>query len=234
VLFSRGEIANFINQAFEPVWESVRPVPLVRIDFGNGTVLTRTLNGNIATSVCSADGTVLDILPGIYTPAVYQNCLKQFNLLADYANQPERAVRTDLLRDYHKAQAAALEKNLPALQLVRLPPRGKAVIEKGPKLVLMPGKPVVGSATGKTANPIPRVASAEDLANWKALAEDTVINEKARRAVIHQRLAQTGLVEPRTMTKWLYKEVLHADLDDPYLGLGEVLFANYPFKDRVH
>jgi hypothetical protein len=23
--------------------------------------------------------------------------------------------------------------------------------------------------------------------------------------------------------------VLHADLDDPYLGLGKSLFANYPF-----
>jgi hypothetical protein len=27
----------------------------------------------------------------------------------------------------------------------------------------------------------------------------------------------------------MYKEVLNADLDDPYLGLGRVLFANYPF-----
>jgi hypothetical protein len=31
------------------------------------------------------------------------------------------------------------------------------------------------------------------------------------------------------VTKLVYKEVLHVDLDDPYLGLGEVLFATYPF-----
>jgi hypothetical protein len=31
------------------------------------------------------------------------------------------------------------------------------------------------------------------------------------------------------VTKKLYKEVLHADLDDPYLGLGPTLFAGYPF-----
>ena len=35
--------------------------------------------------------------------------------------------------------------------------------------------------------------------------------------------------QPAALTKWLYKEVLHADLDDPYLGLGPALFASYPF-----
>ncbi len=66
MLFSNDEIADFINTTFEPTWQSVRPVPLVRIDFGNGHVVTRTLHGNIATFVCNADGHVLDILPGIY------------------------------------------------------------------------------------------------------------------------------------------------------------------------
>ena len=31
------------------------------------------------------------------------------------------------------------------------------------------------------------------------------------------------------MTRWLDREVLHADLDDPYLGLGKILFDTYPF-----
>ena len=38
-----------------------------------------------------------------------------------------------------------------------------------------------------------------------------------------------SVVAPGGITKWLYREVLHADLDDPYLGLGDLLFANYPF-----
>ena len=69
MLFSQDRVADFINANFEPAWESVRPVPVVRIDFGNGTVLTRTLHGNILTSVCTADGKVLDALPVIYTEA---------------------------------------------------------------------------------------------------------------------------------------------------------------------
>ena len=34
--------------------------------------MTRTLHGNIATYVCTADGQVLDILPGIYAADAYQ------------------------------------------------------------------------------------------------------------------------------------------------------------------
>ena len=71
MLFSRKEIADFINQTFEPVWESVRAVPIVRVDFGNGRVITRTLHGNIATYVCDSGGRVLDVLPGIYEPGSY-------------------------------------------------------------------------------------------------------------------------------------------------------------------
>ena len=87
MLFSNDQVAQFINGYFEPVWEMVREVPIIRIDFGNGTVLTRTLHGNIATYVCAADGQVLDILAGIYTPAVYMAQLQQFRLLANYAGQ---------------------------------------------------------------------------------------------------------------------------------------------------
>jgi hypothetical protein len=230
VLFSRDDVVKFINDNFEPVWESVRPVPLVRIDFGNDVVLTRTLNGNIASYVCTPEGEVLDILPGIYTPAVYLDRLIQFSLLVRYVDQSGRALRTALLREYHQVQAKALVKNLAPLVLRKPQPVGKAAIENPLKLVLMPGKPTPAVKRAEK----PRLASAEDLARWQALAEDTEINETARRLQIHHMLAGKGLVKPVAVTKRLYKEVLHADLDDPYLGLGEVLFATYPFQDKVH
>ena len=45
-------------------------------------------------------------------------------------------------------------------------------------------------------------------------------------------MAATGPVPPKDLVRWLYKDVLHADLDDPLLGLGEVLNKNYPFADE--
>jgi len=66
------------------------------------------------------------------------------------------------------------------------------------------------------------------------LAVDTAINELNRRIKIHRyMLGQKSIkLRPNDMTKWLYREVLHADLDDPYMGLGGLLFETYPFADE--
>ena len=67
------------------------------------------------------------------------------------------------------------------------------------------------------------------MANWKELAEDTRLNETTRRGQIHDMLAATGKVPSTKITRPIYKDVLHADLDDPYLGLGKMLSESYPF-----
>ena len=123
MLFSSSEVAQYINATFEPVWESVRPAPLVTIDFGNGNVVKRTLQGNIATYVCGSDGTVLDVLPGIYAPDVYRTQLQALAALAaslrpkpgtpapTTEDEKRRAVanQTIQLRDYHTEQAKKLQ-----------------------------------------------------------------------------------------------------------------------------
>lgn len=233
-MFSSDEVANFINEHFEPVWESVRPVPMVTIDFGNGHKITRTLNGNIATHACTADGTVLDILPGVYTADVYHRQLEQLVLLHRYmavmgrpGGGPNASVR---LKDYHEQQAGLLAKNqAPATLVERTAGASILGVEKSVQLV----------AAGRSNRGVARVAAAsarapgaEILAGWKELAEDTRINETVRRLQIHKKLAQLGRVKPTDVTKWLYKEVLHADLDDPYLGLKEILDKQNPFASE--
>jgi hypothetical protein len=229
VLFSNVQVASFIDRYFEPAWESTRPVPIVRIDFGNGTVVTRTLHGNIATEVCSADGEVLDILPGIYTPGKYVEQLNQFRLLANYAGQEGPARRPARMLEYHKIQAAFLRKKEKPAQLVDVAPMSKAAIESRVKAVLVsgPGRPEL-----KLQEENADLPKSEDLASWKLLADDTRLNESLRRLQIHELLFKSGLVRPEVVQKPLYRDILHADLEDPYLGLGSLLFATYPFKDR--
>ena len=77
-----------------------------------------------------------------------------------------------------------------------------------------------------------RAGTGVGVAGWKELAEDTRINETLRRRQIHEKLTAIGPVPADDLVKWLYKDVLHADLDDPTLGLGEVLNKNYPFADE--
>jgi hypothetical protein len=70
------------------------------------------------------------------------------------------------------------------------------------------------------------------LATRPELALDAQVNERIRRRTIHEYLARRGAVRPEDIKKWLYKEVLHADLGDPLLGLGNLLNDNYPFADE--
>jgi hypothetical protein len=233
VLFSNELVASFVATNFEPVWESVRPVPLVHIDFGNGIQITRSLHGNIATSVCTADGRVLDVLPGIYEPRTYLDRLQQFRLLENYAEQARRQGAMDrVLQSYHQKQADALRKKQNPDRFVNVAPISKRAIESGIKAVLMPAgqQAVEGTDRGATGAPSAiSLSSPQELAAWRALALDTQLNETTRRTQIHDLLAEAGVVRPEKILKPLYKDVLHADLDDPYLGLGSTLFAGYPF-----
>jgi hypothetical protein len=72
VLLSDPATAKFISREFVASWECVRPVPKVTIDFGNGKILKRTLQGNTVIYLCLSDGRVIDALPGIYTPQAFK------------------------------------------------------------------------------------------------------------------------------------------------------------------
>ena len=234
MLFSRADVALFINRNFESAWESVRPVPTVRIDFGNDTVVTRTLHGNIATYVCTRQGDVLDILPGIYEPSAYLKGLDQFRLLAHYVDQQGAQNRQARLRDYHQRQAEALAKNQAPDVFVNTAGVSKAGIERSIFAVLVPAQKAAAAYTLPKSPEERRrdrlnLFTPEDVASWNLLSEDTRINETARRRQIHDLLAAAGPVRPNDVVKQVYREALHTDLDDPYLGLGNVLFANYPF-----
>ncbi len=228
MLFSHEEVAAFINDNFEAAWENVRAVPIVTIDFGGGHVLTRTLNGNIATYVCNSDGTWLDILPGIYEPRTYQQQLAQFVKLHQWVKQSHDV--TASLADYHRRQAEALAQGQPPLVFEAPLSMTKLRIEKSTKLVLSPGSPPVTESSESATDDSD---SNEDVAGWNVLAEDTRVNESLRRRAIHERFAgDSQLLKPSQVTKWLYRNILNADLDDPYLGLGKTLFTDYPFNDH--
>jgi hypothetical protein len=222
VLFSRDDVSNYINANFEPVWESVRPVPIVHIDFGNGTKLTRTLNGNIATYCCAADGQVLDLIPGIYDPEGYKARLTQLRLLANYVDQNGVKDRLIRLREYHKSVVEALARNAGLPRFLNVADFLKHRVEGGVKAMLIKSGPKQTAVTK---------SNAKDDAAFAYLKEDTKANEEVRRRQVSEMLSGNA-VQPGQIVKKLYKDVLHADLDDPYLGLGKTLFSTYPFKDE--
>lgn len=260
MLFSDKQIASFINDNFEPVWVSVRPVPTIKVDFGNGNVLTRTLHGNIATYACDSYGKVLDVLPGIYTPEEYQKGLRELSMLSKYLRRPDGSTIAAKWQEYHSRQAKRLSEGVAPAVLVeeRMPDLSKAGIERGTKQIFLrdpnpyvrtsnPSKSTLAMATvsiyPSATQKVSSVGVVTSPASYKsgssktdqlveALRKDSALNESERRLIIHQKLIATGQTQPVAIMKWLYREVLHADLDDPYLGLGPVLFAAYPFKEE--
>jgi hypothetical protein len=70
-LYSNAKVSQFLRDNYVLHWQSVRPVPRVTIDFGDGRKLERTLTGNSAHHVLAADGKPLDVLPGLYSPLAF-------------------------------------------------------------------------------------------------------------------------------------------------------------------
>ena len=101
-LYSNAQISHRLRERFVLHWQSVRPVPQVTIDFGDGRVLKRTLTGNSAHYVLSAEGLPLDVLPGLYGPQTFLRWLQRAQQLAaeHCVSPPDR--REDVLRRYHR------------------------------------------------------------------------------------------------------------------------------------
>ena len=118
-LYANQEISETLRDKFVLHWESVRPVPKITIDFGDGRKLERTLTGNSIHYVVDAGGRPLDGLPGLHGPQAFGQWLARAEALAQaYAAQAPEG-REELLREYHRARvsaiAAAFTKDLSAI-----------------------------------------------------------------------------------------------------------------------
>ena len=113
-LYSNKEISDYLRDNFVLHWQSVRPVPRVTIDFGDGRKLERTVTGNSAHHVLASDGTPLDVLPGLYGPQAFLNWLHTTRNLDDSYRRVAQARpapgsrHAQLLKQFHAAQRDAI------------------------------------------------------------------------------------------------------------------------------
>jgi hypothetical protein len=107
-LYSNKEISDLLRTNFVLHWQSVRPVPKVTIDFGDGRKLERTLTGNSAHYVLASDGTPLDVLPGLYGPLAFRQWLWDVRDFHDKYVKASMADRTAMLQAFHRAQENAI------------------------------------------------------------------------------------------------------------------------------
>ncbi len=119
-LYPDRRISYTLRQNFILHWSSERPVPRVTIDFGDGRKLCSTITGNSAHYLLDADGTPLDVIPGLYSPDAFLKQLDDLQVLsANYAKSPNPRA---WLRQYHTVRFTALRESRNAeLRLVRVP-----------------------------------------------------------------------------------------------------------------
>ncbi len=192
MLFADPKVQDFVRDHFVAAWESVRAVPIVTVDFGDGHPLRRTLNGNVATYVCAPDGRVIDIIPGLCDSETYLKCLSDALDLYARTHGDSAALSEWHAKEVAFAREAAMSAELGPIVTARRLDVSKALIEAPLKAAMRRDQDLV--------------------------AEDGRRNLVWRRPIVHLLLSRAGL-RPRDIAHALYREALHVDLDDPYLGL---------------
>jgi hypothetical protein len=129
-LYPNAEVSQLLRDRFILHWQSVRPVPVVTVDFGDGRTLERTLTGNSIHYILSPDGQAIKALPGLYGPGAFLQQLQQAEqAVRDYVATSE-AQRNNFLQQYHQQRLNTLQQRWAAdLQALGVAPPDLAAQE---------------------------------------------------------------------------------------------------------
>jgi hypothetical protein len=248
-LYANSQISAYLRDHFILHWKSVRPVPKVTIDFGDGRKLERTITGNSIHYVLDADGRIIDALPGLYGAQPFLAGLQQAESTAIQCATSPATARNQLLHDYHCARVAAIESDWSRdLALVRPSAGTKSLIQleaatddstwvsiaalhsdqarldQASRALLMAKAPSALTAGRVTASKIlienPVLRQIRNLE--RSISEDTIRNECLFHTKIHEWLATDSA--PQSLDAFnskVYAELFLTPDSDPWLGLAQ-------------
>lgn len=146
VLYPDPSIVPLLRDHFVLHWESVRPVPKIVIDLGDGRFIRQTITGNSAHYLLDADGRVLDVLPGMVSPAAYRAQLSSWNELQKRLRRTgDRAAELQLFHSQalsHLIETRTRYMAVPIIEERRQPPTAKeaammAMSKSAPELPIL-------------------------------------------------------------------------------------------------
>ncbi len=97
ILYSNSRIARYLRENYVLHWKSVRPAPKVTIDFGDGRQIVRTITGNSIHYILDPKGTIIDALPGLYSPDEFMTYLVRINSLQNRFDPDIKRYQTNQL-----------------------------------------------------------------------------------------------------------------------------------------
>ena len=81
-LYPNPGVQKLLRSQFILHWQSVRAVPIITIDLGDGRQIRRTVTGNSLHLVLDEKGRPVDLIPGLYTQGAFQRLLVRTGPLA--------------------------------------------------------------------------------------------------------------------------------------------------------
>lgn len=117
ILYANSDVSGYLREHFVLHWESVRPVPHITIDFGDGRKIERTITGNSIHYIATPEGIVVDTLPGVYAPRAFRSRLEAAFATATHRDQPDTPIPANpfvIYTRYRRSAVADLDQRLHA------------------------------------------------------------------------------------------------------------------------
>ena len=104
VLYSNANVSDYLRENYVLHWQSVRPVPKVTIDYGDGRKLERTLTGNSIHYVLDSQARPVEAFPGLYGPQAFLRSLVDAKDLYQLVNGKDDTVKNVTLMFQHQTR----------------------------------------------------------------------------------------------------------------------------------
>jgi hypothetical protein len=220
-LYANAQVSAYLRDHFILHWKSVRPVPKVTIDFGDGRKLERTVTGNSIHYILDSEGRIVDALPGLYGAQAFLASLQQAEQTAKQSSTLASNERGQLLHEYHCARAAALESDWS---------RDLAAIRSSPSARAEPAANSIQPAT------YIQLASATDDSTWASMAalHETRLDQSSRALLLGK--APAALTAGRlTTSKVAIENPVLRQLRNLERTISEDTVRNeYLFHSKIH
>lgn len=203
VLYPNAEVNSMLRDRFVLHWQSVRPVPTVTIDFGDGRKLERTLTGNSIHYVLDSEGRPIEALPGLYGPKAFIRGLTSAETLFKSLAGTDKQRRDLVLAMYYRTQHNKISTawTIDTQKIGGKPPEGFKIVEGADGEALMIAPLAITKAITETNILRGMLAATDELgkvtdeAAWKKIAQlhlsDAILDERSISLVKRQNPALT-------------------------------------------
>lgn len=244
-LYPNPAVRELLASHFVLHWQSMRAVPIVTIDFGDGRRIQRTITGNSLHMVLDTQGRPIDVLPGLYASAAFVRELQHSGPAAVQLAEFQGGEFEQRRANYHQGRLKALhltwQESCEKANLTVLLPYGvdyplevwaKVALLAGPERVL-DGEAhravIERAAPAQVAGRLSFLKSVTETPAMRLVGnvsriinEDSVRNQYYLHVRIHNWFAGVQPVpaaEP--LVDRVYSELFLSPLNDPWYGLSQ-------------